>query len=209
MPVGTGSTVEGWGVGGDDDRITVIRRQVFQAVNTHEAAPVIWTARAILAACPSRDEKCELQALWNAIKAGPLPVRLSSGEIKEVPGIRFVEDPRWTDTYPSAAKILQWAAEGSNGEDCDGHVILMCSLLLVSGWLPGVCIATKDGIEFTHIFPVAGFPKDDPQIWVPLDTTVDAPGVGPGWWPPKGWVHHYRVYGLTLNSQVMGRDFVV
>lgn len=119
MPgVGTRSQIGGWSVKGDSDRIAIIRRQTFQAVESADVGSVLWTARAITAQCPSKDHRCELEAIFGAVRRGPLPVRLDTGQVVTVPGIRFVEECRWTDMHSTAKTLLTWAAEGSNGGDC-------------------------------------------------------------------------------------------
>lgn len=203
--VGTASQLGGWSVKGDDDRVELIRRQVYKALEPADFPVVTFTARSILAQCPQRDDDCELRAIFNAIKRGPIPIPLADGRVLQGPPLRFITDPRWTDTFPTARKILEWLSRGANGEDCDGFVILTASLLMVSGWLPGAVIASKDGTEFVHVFPVAGYPKDEPKIWVPLDATLDDPSVGVGFWPGS-FVKRMRVYGLMQDGSVVGRE---
>jgi hypothetical protein len=201
ISTGTGTKVEGWSISGDDDRCELIRRQVFES---RPDPLVLWVARSIVAQCEGRDDECELQAIYQAVKEGPIPLPDEYGQVTQSPGLRFVGDPRYVDAYPSAGKILRWHSQGAIGEDCDGHVILVCSLLDQLGWLVGCVIASRDGQQFVHVFPVAGFPKDEPQDWIPMDTTVDKASVG--WWPPSGLVKRMRVYGLTPDYQAKGRE---
>ncbi len=201
--VATGTFVEGWSITNDDDRIALIRRQVYASLQPSDYPSVLFTARSIAAQCPGRDDACELEAVFGAVKYGPIPVRLDDGKIISAPGLRFVTEPRTVDSYPSAKKMLDWLAEGANGEDCDGHVILISSLLMALGWLPGCVIASKDGKEFVHIFAVVGWPKENPVNWVALDTTVDQ---GVNWWPPRSLVRRMRVYGLMPSGPIVGRD---
>jgi len=216
VAVGTGTFAEGWSIKSDDDRIALIRQQVLQCLQPTDAPTLLFTARATIAGCPAGDDKCELRSLYRAVQRGPLPVPIwrtgnpngGPDEVVALPGIPFIQDARWTDVYPTAKKVLEWALAGAPGEDCDGHVIVMCSFLLLLGWLPGVVIASRDGSEFVHIFPVAAYPKlpAEGQVpeWIPLDTTV--PGAGVGWWPPRGFVRRMRVYGITMDGPVVGRD---
>jgi hypothetical protein len=207
MPlVGTGTQVQGWAVKGDDDRVELVRRMTYQALTPSDYPSVLWSARSIIAGCPEKDDWCELNAIFNAVHfpSGKIPIRRGDGQVVEAPGLRFVTEARQTDSYPSAKKTLDWLAEGANGEDCDGITIFIASLLMVTGWLPGCVIASTDGKEFVHIFPVAGFPKDNPSKWVALDTTVD--GAPLNWWPNRRHVPRMRVYGLVQDRRVSGRE---
>jgi len=201
--VATGTYVEGWSTPKDGDRIALVRQQVYRALQPSDYPSVLFTARSIVAQCPSRDDACELNAIFHAVQSGPIPVRLDDGQIISAPGLRFVTEARFTDSYPSAKQTLDWLATGANGEDCDGHVILAESLLMVLGWLPGCVIASQNGREFVHIFGVVGWPKENPVWWVPLDTTV--PGVNhPLWWPPRNVVPRMRLYGLMPDGPIRG-----
>jgi len=200
--VSTDTQVAGYSIVGDDDRVELIRQMVFESIKD---PLVLWTARHITAKCQGRDDHCELEALYEAVKKGPIPLPDGdSGKVIETPGLRFVNDPRFTDTYPTAGKILRWQAQGANGEDCDGHTILVDAMLNALGWLTGGVIASKDGNEFVHVFPVAGYPKDEPTEWIPMDTTVKEASVG--WWPPKTLVRRMRIYGFLPNFQAKGRE---
>ena len=206
-PVSTGTQVAGYRIASDDDRVELIRQQVFESVKD---PLVLWVARHITAKCGC-DEACELEAIHSAVspyRDGKIPLPGGEGNnVVETPGLRFVNDPRFTDTYPTAGKILRWHSEGADGEDCDGHVILVDSMLNALGWLTGAVIASQDGHEFVHVYPVAAYPKDDPKEWVPMDTTLEQSGVG--WWPPKDMVKRNRVYGFLPDRQAHGRELIL
>jgi hypothetical protein len=204
-PVSTRTQVAGYRTDSDDDRVELIRQQVFEGITD---PLVLWVARHITGKCASGDEDCELQAIHAAVKHGPIPLPDGdTGKVIETPGLRFVNDPRYTDTYPTAGKILRWHSQGAIGEDCDGHVILVDSMLNALGWLTGAVIASKDGREFVHVYPVAAYPKDEPVEWIPLDTTVEEAAVG--WWPPKSLVRRNRIYGFLPDRPVRGRELVL
>jgi len=197
----------------DGERIAFIRDMVFESL---EDDLVTWVARRMTAGCSSRDERCEINAVYSAVKTGPIPIPTDGGA-KYVPalrfvemgaghtGLRFVDDPRGTDAFPTAGRILRWVAEGANGEDCDGHTILICSLLHILGFQTGAVIVNLDGKEFTHVFPVVGLPKRDPTEWLPVDTTVKE--ARPGWMPGASYgVKAMRVYAFLQDSPLIGRD---
>ncbi len=197
--VGTKTKITGWEVKSDDERLTLIRNLVFESIKD---PIVIWTARAIVSECASRDEKCEIEKIYYAVKEGPMPIPIDGGkEIVYVDGLRFVEDVLALDTYPTAGKILRWMAQGANGEDCDGHTILVASLLMAIGYLTGAGIVSQDGSNYVHIFPLVGIPKTNPQEWLPLDTTVAE--AYPGWFPKRG--SKYKVKAMKVYAFVDGK----
>lgn len=204
MRVTTGTQVKGYSVENDDDRVGLIRQQILESVKD---PLVIWVARAMTSQCEGRDERCELEVVYGSVKHGPIPLPAKGGGAVAGPGLRFVNDPRFVDAYPSAGKTLRWLADGARGEDCDGHTILVDSLLNALGWQTGCVIASRDGSEFVHVFPVAGYPKEVPREWVPIDTTV--PQASAGWWPPRSWVKRMRVYAFLPDMPARGRELRV
>ena len=90
--------------------------------------------------------------------------------------IEYRLESRNVDIYATAQKTLEIGAG-----DCDDHTVLICSLLSNLGWLCGAKVVSADGNGW-HIYPIVGFPKNNPsQGYVALDTT-QAPSV-PGWEP--------------------------
>jgi hypothetical protein len=207
-PVSTQTQVAGYRIQSDDDRVELIRQQVFESVPD---PLVLWVARHLTAECDGRDESCELEAIYDAVspyRDGTIPLPDGdTGGVIETPGLRFVNDPRFTDTYPTAGKILRWHSQGAIGEDCDGHTILVDSLANSLGWLTGAAIASTDGTEFVHVYPVVAYPKDDPAEWVPMDTTLKEASVG--WWPPQEMVKRNRIYGFLPDRQAYGRELIL
>lgn len=206
-----GTVADVWQVKNDDERITLIRNAVFESVTDPLA---VWVARKIVADCPSRNEDCELRALYKAVKHGPIPIPTDKGIINAVglrfivpgsgeKGLRFMEDSRNIDQYPAAGRILRWLAEGANSEDCDGHTILIDTLALIMGFQTGAMIASRDGTNYVHVFPLVGIPKGQPTRWLPMDTTV--PEAYPGWMPPQSYgVKAMKAYAIQ-PGKVKGR----
>ena len=206
MKVGTDTIVSGWKIDSDDEQVSLIRDMVFESIKD---PLVIWVARKIVADCPSRDWECELNAIYYTVKEGEIPIPVDGGkQVVYVPSLRFVDDVKNIDTYPTAGKIIRWMAQGANGEDCDGHTILVASLLMAIGFLTGCAIVSKDGVTYSHIFPLAGVPKNNPQGWMALDTTVKE--AFPGWLPPRGSMSKYnvrkmKIYAFTDEKVLKGR----
>ncbi len=138
-------------------------------------------ALAITHDCDSRDDECEINAIFNAVKHGTDEV---AGLAK---GLKYMSDPQWADFFTSPSRLLQEAARnGYCSEDCDGFSALICALLGSLGFVVGLRAWGKKKGEFTHVYAVVGLPKINPKEWVALDATVEEST--PGWEPPKGYV---------------------
>lgn len=195
------AVVEGWSLKTDDERLTLIRNQVFAGLTD---PLVIKTARLNVAHCDSRDEKCEINSIYYAVKDGPIKIPTDEGIIK-VPGLRFVDDVIDRDSYPTAGRLLEWMIDGANGEDCDGFTILIATLLGAIGYQTGAVIVSRDPAkkDFTHIFPVVAIPKSNPSDWLPLDATMKF--MKPGWLPPRSWgITAMKIYAFK-PGQMKGR----
>lgn len=138
------------------------------------------TAMKIVRDCGSRDDYCELEAIYNAVKYGD----------KDVPplknGFKYVADPRYADYFTSPEDTLNACMKGACGGDCDDHVALVCALTASLGWKSGLrAWGRLNDSGYSHVYPVVLFPKR--PTWnkvVALDTTV--PEFGAGDEPPKG-----------------------
>lgn len=136
-------------------------------------------AIAITADCDARDDECEVQAIFNAVKYG-------SDQVKGLEsGLKYMSDPRWADFFTSPVRTLKQLADGYNSGDCDDFVALICALLGSLGFVVGLRAWGKTKGEYTHVYAVVGMPKIDPTELVPLDATVDDSEVG--WEPPGGY----------------------
>lgn len=137
-------------------------------------------AMQITAGCQSRDDLCELQAIFDAVKHGDPRVR----ELRN--GVRYVADPRWADFFTAPYRLLKQCAKGACAGDCDDHAALIAALAGSLGFVVGLRVWGPKPNEFTHVYAVAGVPKRDPRQCVGLDSTVDESDVG--WEPPQGEV---------------------
>ncbi len=206
----TGSNVDGWLTRNDNERIFWIRKQVFESIRD---PLVLWVARAMVSDCPSRDEGCELASLYSKVKNGPIPIPIYDEAKQQVVnvmqvkgGLRFVEDPLGIDNYPSAGKTLEWLSQGVNGEDCDGHSIFVCSLAMALAYMTGVVIVSRDGRNYTHIFPVVAVPKLEPTQWISMDTSW--PQADLGWWPTEAYgIKKMKLFALK-PGQIEGRRII-
>lgn len=140
------------------------------------------TALKIVRDCASRDDKCELEAIFNAVKFGDPDVRPLRN------GFKYVADPRFSDYFTDPRDSLRSCIKGACAGDCDDHTALVAALLSSIGWQAGLrAWGPSSGSEFVHVYPVVAFPKRPPySAALGLDTTVDESEVG--WEPPKGRV---------------------
>lgn len=152
------------------------------------------TALKIIRDCASRDDSCELQAIYNAVKYGDDQIpALARG------GIKYVADPRYADYFSSPVDTLKNAERGAAAGDCDDHTALICALAGACGWKVGLrAWGPKGSGGFSHVYPVVAYPKRPKPVQVNgvsmgafervygMDTTVETAEVG--WEPPKGEV---------------------
>ena len=150
------------------------------------APQIIKAARTIVSDCDARDDQCEAEAIYEAVKHGTDKV---PGLEK---GLRYVSDPRTFDYFSSAARSLKACRDGSCAGDCDDAAILVCSLLVALGFKAGIrAWGPKVGVQqYEHVYCVVALPKHGP--WPTnysghgMDTTVDDAYVG--WEPRRGAV---------------------
>lgn len=116
--------------------------------------------------CKARDGECETRAVYNAIKnrvrytGDVAPIKLgSSGPVEAV------------DFFQSAYRT--WELQGG---DCDDHSVLAATLLSLNGIQPKFKITSKTKSagddDWSHIYVVAGLPKNTPEKWLAVDTTL-------------------------------------
>lgn len=160
-------------------------------------------ALAITSDCDQRDDECEVQAVFNAVKHGDPRVKGLEH------GLKYMSDPRWADFFSSPGRTLRQLGAGINGEDCDGHAALIAALLGSLGFIVGLRAWGRQKGDYTHVYAVVALPKipsesgsngffgfggsDGEPKFVGLDTTVDESEVG---WEPEG--------GYTLTAILDG-----
>ncbi len=146
---------------------------------------VVVIAKQITQDCDSRDDMCELNAIFDAVHSGnPAVAPLRKG-------VRYVRDPRWADYFTSPVDLLRQCMSGACAEDCDGHALLVAALCAALGWKVGLRAYGEDDGGFSHVYAVVAFPKLPVKsgghlIWeqvLGLDTTVPRSKVG--WEPPR------------------------
>ena len=154
-------------------------------------AQLVQVARAITSDCDARDDRCEVEAILDAVKNGTDKI---PGLEK---GVRYVSDPRTFDYYSSAAQTLKACRAGACAGDCDDQAILITTLLVALGYKAGLrAWGPKVGRrEYEHVYAVVALPKHGP--WPKnysghgLDSTVPESFVG--WEPRKGEVLTYWI----------------
>lgn len=137
----------------------------------------------IVGDCAGKDDLCELQAIFDAVKHGTDAIPFLKN------GFKYVADPRAADFYMGAKRALYECTRGACGGDCDDHTILVGSLCAALGFKVGARAwgpnASRD--VFTHVYCVVALPKKGPwprgYAGHGMDTTVEKSSVG--WEPPK------------------------
>ncbi len=144
----------------DDERMHHIFARVHKAIRDPQ-----YRARAIRKTrrCASRDDMCELQALFADQKRR----------------IKYMADVRGIDTYQNPIRTEEWEAG-----DCDDHLAKMIAEATSIGFAAGARIMSPDSEpEATHTYGIVGVPKEEPTRIVTFDTTVDGFRLGDE--PPK------------------------
>ncbi len=138
-------------------------------------------ALAITRDCEARDETCELEAIFNAVKFGTDKVPALAR------GLRYVADPRSPDFFTAPHRMLELCASGACGGDCDDHAALVAALAGCLGFAVGLrAWGPGQKGDFTHVYCVVAVTKRSPEKVLGMDTTV--PDSAVGWEPPGGHV---------------------
>ena len=142
-----------------EERVASIQALVHKSVQDPEMRKL---ALKITAHCPERDGECEARAVYDYVKANVrytgdvAPIKFPSGQVEGI------------DLYQSARRTLEF-----KGGDCDDQSGVVATLLSLNGITARLRVMKEDKNEdFSHIFPVAGLPKNDPTTWFALDTTL-------------------------------------
>jgi hypothetical protein len=180
-----------------DDRIAYLRRLVDQGKRDPQV--YAFARRALTQRCGNRwciDEKdniAEAKALFGGLHQAAPPYQgadlaTSRKLFRQMRGaVRYTSDIAGVDTYQKPAHTLSLKTG-----DCDDYSTLTCASLQSVG-IP--CrfkvIRTRDAKEWNHIYPQAGFPRNNPTRWISMDSSVNMPF---GWEAPPRMVAASRVF---------------
>lgn len=180
-----------------DDRISYLQRLV--DAGKRDPHVYAFARRAISKRCgnawctPEKDNLAEAKAVFGAVQAGRrgatgpdmAAARNLFRSIRR--NVRYTSDIAAVDTYQKPSHTLALKTG-----DCDDYSTLTCAALQSIG-IP--CrfkvIRTKGANDWNHIFPQAGFPRQNPKRWVSLDSSIDMPF---GWEAPPKMVADSRVF---------------
>ena len=140
-----------------DEKVQLVKRQIQKSVSTpQKIANLRKIVGEILAQTPCRqkDYKCYLKHILEWVRAN----------------IKYVRDPEGLDTFQTAQRTLELGIA-----DCDDFTILIASMLIVIGIPVLLKIVSTDGITYSHIYPLAGLPPQEPTEWIAMDATVPKP----------------------------------
>lgn len=154
--------------------------QLAQKASVHH--DIIRAARQIVSVCDSRNDDCELEAIFDAVKNGTPMVRGLER------GLKYISDPRYADHFTAPARLLEMCRDGACGADCDDHAMFVAALCGALGFRSGLrAYARPDERLYSHVYAVVVYPKRPPfESVVPMDTTVPTATVG--WQPKRGRV---------------------
>jgi len=142
-----------------EERLASIQDLVYRSVQDPEMRKL---ALQITSSCPERDGECEAQAIYDFVKQNirytgdVAPIQFPGGDVEGI------------DLYQSARRTVEMS-----GGDCDDQSILIATLLALNGITPRLRVMKESASEdFSHVFPIAGLPKNSPTSWIALDTTL-------------------------------------
>lgn len=142
-----------------EERIGSIQKMIEKSVMDPQMRQL---AMKITAGCPERDGRCEAKAIYKWVKSNVrytgdvAPIKMSSGDTEGI------------DLYQSARKTIEYG-----GGDCDDQVGVVGTLASVIGLTTRLRVTSETpGGEPSHIYPVIGLPKFDPNSWIASDTTL-------------------------------------
>lgn len=150
-------------------------------------AEILKAAKILTRECSARDDLCELEAIFYAVKDGDSRVPWLRR------GVRYVADPHSYDTFHGVASIIELCSSGACAFDCDDSTILIGALASAVGFKVGARAWGKGSDQsgdYQHVYPVACVPKNGPwpknYLGHGLDVTVHQSEVG--WEPPGGHI---------------------
>jgi hypothetical protein len=157
-------------------------RVLAKMIQAGQESPLVRaTALKIVRECESRDDECELQTIFNAVKHGDDAIDALAN------GFKYIADPNTIDFFSGAERTLKMCEKGACGGDCDDHTILVGSLAGSLGFKIGVrgYGPSRSG-PLIHVYAVALMPKriKGAAKVIGMDTTV--PESDLGWQPPPG-----------------------
>lgn len=182
---------------GLDDRIAYLRRLV--DAGKREPHVYAFARRAVSRRCGNdwcigeKDNLSEAKAIFGAIRgsktaSGGSDMDTAKKLFRQIrKNVRYTSDIAGVDTYQKPGHTL-----ALRSADCDDFSTLTCASLQAIG-IP--CrfkvIRTKGANDWNHIYPQAGFPRQNPTRWVSMDSSVNMPF---GWEAPPSMVAASKVF---------------
>jgi transglutaminase-like putative cysteine protease len=149
-------------------RVSILQKLVEDSVKDPEMRKL---ALGLTRNCPPRDDKCEMRAIYNAVKqrvrytGDVAPIKHSNGDVEGV------------DYFQTAKRTWE-----IGGGDCDDQAVLNATLLSLNG-IParfritaprgsGGFVSGDDGGGWSHIYAIGLTPRNHPTSTVAMDTTI-------------------------------------
>jgi transglutaminase superfamily protein len=143
-------------------RLELMQEMVAEDVKDPEMRKL---ALRVTSKCEARDDECEMRAIYDYVRKN---VRYS-GDV--APHKLWKGGPvDSVDLYSTGKRTLE-----SGAGDCDDATILVSSLAVLNG-ITAKFKATSpfkwQKEAYTHVYPMLGYPKNDPEKWIAADTTL-------------------------------------
>jgi hypothetical protein len=150
------------------------------------------TALKIVRACGGRDDECELNAIFQAVKNGDPAVKALEQ------GFPYRADPNSIDFFSGASRSLKMCEAGACGGDCDDICVLTASLAGSLGFITGARgYGTSKTGPLTHVYAVALVPKRKAAKMTVIGMDGSVPDSELGWQPPPGrYVTAWNLQGV-------------
>jgi hypothetical protein len=169
---------------GIEGRIVELRRLVGKSIRDPSVSRHL--ALAITYGCPWRDDRCELEAIWYFMHRN----------------IRYTGDIAGYDTFQSARRTLQF-----RGGDCDDGFTLITTLAQGNGFsTKGRITANTANGQWAHVYPLVGFPKNNPRTWIPIDWTIGFHRFGMH--PPQGRFVEFDGHQITHGKEITPSNYL-
>lgn len=182
--------IQGHNPKGIEGRVELLRQVQLASIEDPEISRQL--ALHITLGCPRRNDLCELQAIWWFMHA-----MAPDG----LPNVRYTGDIDGSDTFQTARSTLQF-----RGGDCDDGMTLIATLARGNGFrVKGRITANQGGGSWAHIYPLAGYPKNQPTRWIPLDWTIGYHRFGAH--PPQSKFLEFDGHQVLYGREIRPSDY--
>ena len=171
------------GAGSLDERMKLIAYTLQKSVQDPWAHEFV---SALVRDLPPKDDMAELHAIFNRLKW---------------PNIRYQFHPRGLDRFQTLRRTITMGQA-----DCDVSTVAVNTCAHLLGFKTGCDILFRPGGPWSHIWPIVGFPREEPRLWIPMELTTGPCADGStrpqcaqfGWEIPHEFRGGWRRFFFTL-----------